>query len=90
MSAIDKFQNEHNCLAFILKSVININNCGGIRTTVLGRQVHIKVWIHYIIGDMEGNCKWLGHYPGSNSGVVRPYHDCQCTFTDISSMTRKK
>ncbi len=29
MSATDKIQNEHNCLAFILKSVIDINNRGG-------------------------------------------------------------
>ena len=28
MSATDKIQNEHNCLAFILKSVIDINNLG--------------------------------------------------------------
>ena len=28
MSATDKIQNEHNCLAFILKSVIDINNRG--------------------------------------------------------------
>ena len=28
MSATNKIQNEHNCLAFILKSVIDINNRG--------------------------------------------------------------
>ena len=81
MSATNKIQNEHNCLAFILKSVIDINKHGGIRTTVMGQQVHIKVWIHYIIGDTEGNCKWLGHYLGNNSRVAWPYRNCQCSFT---------
>jgi len=89
MSATDKIQNEHNCLAFILKSVIDINNRGGIRTTVLGRQVHIKVWIHYIIGDTEGNCKWLGHYPGSVRGIARPYRDCQCSFNEMRRINPK-
>ena len=67
-----------------LKSLIDIMKRGGIRTTVLGRQVHIKIWIHYIIGDTEGNNKWLGHYPGNNSGIVRPYRDCECSFCELS------
>ncbi len=45
--------------------------------------MHIKVWLHLIIGDTEGNNKWLGHYPGSNTGIKRPYHDCHCSFCDL-------
>ncbi len=41
--------------------------------------VHVKVWIHYFIGDTKGNNKWLGQYPGhlpvllhtSVSGLIR-------------------
>ena len=83
-SAKDKIQNEHICISRVLKSLREIYDAGGIRTTVMGRDVHIKVWIHYIIGDTEGNNKWLGHYPGNNCGVVRPYRDCQCCFADMA------
>lgn len=82
--AKDKVQNVHHCLAYILKSIRDINIRGGIRTVVMGKKVHIKVWIHFIIGDTEGNNKWLGHYPGNNSGVIRPYRDCKCTYSDLS------
>ena len=84
MSGSDKVQNHHNCLARIFKSLIDLVKSGGIRTTVLGREVHIKIWIHYIIGDTEGNNKWLGHYPGNNSGTMRPYRDCECCFCEMS------
>ena len=50
---------------------------------MLGRKVHIKVWLHLIIGDTEGNNKWLGHYPGNNTGIKRPYCDCHCSFRDL-------
>ena len=52
----------------------------------MGRDVHIKVWIHFIIGDTEGNNKWLGHYPGNNAGTKRPYRDCQCLFRELSNV----
>ena len=44
-----------------------------------------KVWIHFFIGDTEGNNKWLGQYPGNREGVRRPYHDCKCQFHDLSN-----
>ena len=50
----------------------------------MGRDVHLKVWVHYIIGDTERNNKGLGHYPGNNSGIARPYRDCQCCFADMA------
>ena len=61
MSAKDKIQNQHNCLSAVPKSIRDNHERGGIRTTVMGRDVHIKVWIHYIIGDTEGNNKWMGN-----------------------------
>jgi hypothetical protein len=89
MSAADKIQNEHLCLSRVLKSIRDITDRGGIRTTILGRPVHIMVWIHYIIGDTEGNNHWLGHYPGNNCGIIRPYRDCQCSFADMSKTIPK-
>ena len=83
MPAKDKVQNEHNCLSYVLKSLRDINRRGGLRTKVMGRRVHLKVWIHYFIGDTEGNNKWLGHYQSSNSAIARPYRDCKCSFEDL-------
>lgn len=85
-SATDKVQNHHHCLSFVFKSLREIYDRGGIRTTVMGRKVHIKVWVHLIIGDTEGNNKWLGHYPGNNPGIKRPYRDCHCTFHDLGKV----
>lgn len=79
----DKIQDEHNCLAMVLKSVKDLHRKGGFAATVMGRQVTIKVWIHFFIGDTEGNNKWLGHYPGNRKGICRPYRDCKCEFDQL-------
>ena len=83
--AVDKVQDEHNCLAYSMKSLIELSEAGGIRTTVMGREVIVKPFIHLFIGDTEGHNKWLGHYQGSKPGMSRPYRDCHCSFDDLSS-----
>ncbi len=45
----------------------------------------MKIWIHYCIGDTEGNNKCLGQYLGNRDGVQRPYHDCKCSFKDLKN-----
>ncbi len=45
----------------------------------------MKIWIHYFIGDTEGNNKWLGQYLGNRDGVKRPYCDCKCSFKDLKN-----
>ena len=82
---IKKLQDEHDCLSCVFQSIRRIHQKGGFRAKVLGRNVNVKIWIHYFIGDTEGNNKWLGHYQGSNSGVNRPYRDCKCSFHDLSN-----
>ena len=64
----DKIQDEHFCLSVLFGSLRDIHKAGGFELTVLGRRVHIKVWIHFSIGDIEGNNKWLGQYPGNREG----------------------
>jgi hypothetical protein len=54
------------------------------RLVDLGREVHVKVWIHFFIGDTEGNNKWLGQYPGNKEGVQCPYRDCKCPWKMLS------
>ena len=81
----NKVQDEHNCLAYSLRSLIDVSEAGGIRTTVMGKEVVLKPFIHYLIGDTEGHNKWLGHYQGSKPGTSRPYRDCHCSFEDLKN-----
>lgn len=84
-NTVDKVQDEHLCLSVALESIKEIHRMGGFHATVMGRDVKIKVWIHYFIGDTEGFNKWLGHYPGNKRQVSRPYRDCQCGFEDLNN-----
>ena len=84
-TACDKVQDEQNCLAYALKSLIDLSEMGGIRTMGMGKEVMVKPFIHYFIGDMEGNNKWLGHYQGSKPGMMRPYRDCHCGFDSLNA-----
>ncbi len=81
----DKIQDEHYCISFTFQSLKNINKENGLWCVVLGHTVHVKVWIHYFIGDTKGNNKWLGQYPGNREGVRRLYCDCKCQFHDLSN-----
>ncbi len=81
----DKIQDEHSCISFAFQSLKNINKENGFQCVVLGCTVCVKVWIHYFVGDTEGNNKWLGQYPGNREGVRSPYHDCKCQFHDLSN-----
>ena len=65
----DKIQDEHTCISFAFKSLRKISEDNGFSLVVLGKKVHVKVWIHFFIGDIEGNNKWLGQYPGNKEGV---------------------
>jgi hypothetical protein len=65
----DKLQDEHTCLSCIFDTLHIITREGGFVLAVLGQNVHVKVWIHYFIGDTEGNNKWLGQYLGNREGV---------------------
>ena len=76
----DKIQDEHRCLSFAFKSLRTISEENGFRQVVLGKDVHVQVFIHFFIGDTEGNNKWLGQFPGNKEGVKRPYRDCKCTW----------
>ncbi len=80
----DKLQDEHTCFSCIFESLRKITREGGFNLVVLGQNVHVKVWIHYFIGDTEGNNKWLGQYSGNHEGVQQPYQDCKCTFDNLN------
>ncbi len=65
----DKLQDEHTCLSCMFESLCKITREGGFDLVVLGQNIHVKVWIHYFIGDTEGNDNWLGQYSGNCEGV---------------------
>jgi hypothetical protein len=52
---------------------------------VIGREVKVKVWIHFFIGDTEGNNKWLGHYTENRKEICHPYRDCKCEYNQLSN-----
>ena len=56
-ATVDKIQDEHDCVSLILKSLMKIKRNNGFDCKVLGKSVCVKVWIHFIIGDTEGNNK---------------------------------
>jgi len=49
----------------------------------------VKVWIHFFVGDTEGNNKLVGQYPGNREGVKQPYCDCNCGYDDLSNPNPK-
>ena len=80
-----KVQDEHTCLSVTFQSLRDINRDGGFKAIVMGKEVHVVVWIHFFIGDTEGNNKWLAHYPGNKREVSRPYRDCHCDYHQLSN-----
>jgi hypothetical protein len=49
------YQDEYDCLHAAFSSLQKINKKGGMALTVMGKQVVGKIWIHFCIGDSQGN-----------------------------------
>jgi hypothetical protein len=77
-------QDKHDCLWVAFSSLVDIYLRGGIKATVMGRDVIVKPWIHFFVGDTSGNNHWLGHFNGSGN-ITRPYRDYECTFVDMDN-----
>ncbi len=85
-SAQDKLQDKHNCLKVILKGISEVHLMGGIWTTVLGRDVVMKPWIHFLIGDAQGNNEVCGHF-NHHGKCTRLYCDCRWSFDEMGKET---
>lgn len=81
-----KCQDEHVCLAKIFEELIQLNKDGGVWMEVKGRVVRCKVFVHFFVGDMEGNRALVGHYKNSTTSN-RPHYDCNCPPGDGMSNT---
>jgi hypothetical protein len=53
--------NENRCLYVALSPLCQLHLGGGFRMMTLGRVVKVKVWIHFIIGDIQGNNNNVQH-----------------------------
>jgi hypothetical protein len=82
-----RLQDEHDCLALITKQIIQIQRDGGFWTQVMGKNVCVKVWIHFITGDTSGHNNLVGHMNGSN--MTFPYRDCKCELHELSESMPK-
>jgi hypothetical protein len=82
----NKIQDKHNCLSIVFRSLREVHRNGGFTMTVMGREVKVKVWIHFFIGDTEGNYKWLGHYPGNRKEIYCLYRGCKCEYDQLSNI----
>ncbi len=54
---LNKLQGEHDRVSCVFETIRQIHKNGGFRATILGKEVNIKIWIHYFIGDTESNNK---------------------------------
>ena len=80
-TSAQKCQDEHVCLHAALHQLKGVNDRGGMPLQVMGKNVHVKVWIHVIVGDIVGNNSLLGSYKSAN--VQCPYRDCGCAKEDF-------
>ena len=77
--SFNKVQDEHTCLAAVIKQMIRLSTKGGMDLNVLGRDVVVQPFIYVFIGDAQGNNTLLGHYNGSGE-LKRPYRDCKYKY----------
>jgi hypothetical protein len=82
VSSTMKEQDKHNRLCLITEQIKKIHQEGGFWTTIMGQQVPVVVWIHFIAGEMAGHNSVVGHY---NSGRVKYiYWDCRYYIEQLS------
>jgi hypothetical protein len=82
-----RLQDEHDCLALIIKQIIQIQENGGFWTEVMCKKVCVKVWIHFITRDTSEHYNLVGHMNGSN--MKHPYPDCKCGLHEFSNPRSK-
>ncbi len=77
-----KLQDEHNCFSLITNQIIKSHEEGGFWTEVMERCVCVKLWIHFLAGDISGHNNLVGHMSGGWSKFI--YQACRCLFDYLS------
>ena len=85
-TSAQKLQDEHACISEIIKQLGDIQKEGGIPMMVMGRNVVVRPWIHFGVGDTEGNNGLTGHYNNSGNQKIKcGYRDCLCPPRDLGN-----
>ena len=78
VSPAESLTDEHECLFAILNQLIDIEKQGGVKMNIAGREVIGRPWIHFIIGDIEGNNRLVGAFQDNSGRTCRPNRMCKC------------
>ena len=81
-----KAEEHHKVLREAFREIQEVVNRGGIRTKINGREVVLKIWIHFVIGDTEGHNELCGQMGNTSA---RPVRDCTCTHEQLSKFPQK-
>ena len=76
-SAVDKTNEHHEVLREAFRELQEIMNKGGFKTVINGKEVVLKFWIHFIIGDTSGHNDLCAHY-NKHFDCSYPNRDCLC------------
>lgn len=81
-----KAQEHHLVLRSVFEELERISNEGGIKTTINGKNVVLKFWIHSIIGDTKGHNEMCGHNNSSRSDVATRLCLCSRKLNQLSTL----
>jgi hypothetical protein len=83
MTADEKAEEHQRALKIAFEELQGIFNNGGIKTKIQGRDVVLKIWIQFIIGDTKGHNEQCGQ-----TNTQKDYENprcCQCKWDLLSS-----
>ena len=88
-SADEKASDHHKVLRVAFSELERICNQGGFKTTFRGKEVVLKFWIHFVVGDTEGHNDLCGHFNAHSNGIC-PVRNCMCPPLNLSSAMCEK
>lgn len=88
-SAEDKTREHHFILREVLRELREICLAGGLKARVNGREVLLKIWVHYVIGDTKGHNELAGH-TNNHKDALHPMRTCLCLNTKLSLLGKSR
>ena len=86
-SADEKQREHHMVLSTIFSKLQHISANGGFKTMVRSKEVVLKFFIQFIIGDTAGHNDLCTHF---QKNAIRPCRDCLCHKEDLSKFDQSK
>ena len=78
ITPVESLQDEHDCLRHALEGLIEIEKKQGTQMIIRQKVVNARPWIHFVIGDIEGNNRLAAHYSDNSGKTARPNRMCKC------------